>query len=128
MAVDTNMGIMLVDDDKSILMFLGAILNESGFKNVLQTTNPDEAVKLLNNHTVNVIILDGNLEKTTGIESIPRFREVTPDIKIIMLSGSATIKNVHDSLDAGANGFISKPFNQNKIIHALEHIDDYDRR
>ncbi len=102
--------IWIVDDDRGILEVVQIILEESGYK-ALQASSKAELDKLLETGTPSLFLLDILISGSHGgdiareLKSNPR----TKEIPVIMVSANMHTENI--AREAGADGFLLKPFN-----------------
>jgi DNA-binding NarL/FixJ family response regulator len=69
-----------------------------------------------------IILLDINLPKLSGIEAIPLFKEKFPDQKIIMLTIQEDEDSILSAISAGADGYILKKTSPQKILEAIQQV------
>lgn len=74
-------------------------------------------------HKINLIYLDIELPKTSGIDVLREIR-LSPlsDVMVIMVSGESSAENVTAAIEIGANGFIVKPFNAGRILDSIQNF------
>jgi two-component system chemotaxis response regulator CheY len=60
------------------------------------------------------------MPKLTGHEVTHKIRQESAKTGIIIISALATAKNVKQAIESGANGFVVKPFNTNRVLDAIE--------
>jgi len=112
--------VVIVDDDKVSIKLLSAIIeSDDDFVIVATADNGQDAINQAGEHKPDYLCLDVNMPGMTGTEAIPGVKEASPDTKIIMISGCATMNLVKKSLDAGAQDFIIKPFDFEKVMAIL---------
>jgi DNA-binding NarL/FixJ family response regulator len=68
------------------------------------------------------------LPKITGIEEFKKLREINPQVKILLASGFLEPRTKSELLDAGAKGFIQKPYVPNEILKEIRKILDESKR
>lgn len=66
-----------------------------------------------------LVFLDIDMPKQDGLMTLEQLKERYTDIFVVMVSGHTTIDNIRGALESGANGFIAKPFNIEKIKEAF---------
>ncbi len=110
--------ILLVDDDKAILNSLELLLELSGYK-VISTAQGSKTIPLASRNQPDLILLDMYLSGTTGKEICQKLKilEKTKDIPVIMIS--AHPKGGVESVKAGADYFLAKPFDITKLLKLL---------
>lgn len=106
--------ILVVDDDKEIVNAIDIYLNKEGY-NILKAYNGEEALKVLNENEIHLIILDIMMPKMDGIEVTKKVRE-NKSIPIIMLSAKSEDYDKVLGLDKGADDYVTKPFNPMELV------------
>jgi two-component system KDP operon response regulator KdpE len=115
-----NMRILIVDDEKTIRRFLKATLISHGY-NVFEATNGKEALEYSVSSHPDAIILDLGLPDMDGIEVTRQIRKraKTP---IIILSVRENEADKITALDAGADDYLTKPFNAGEMLARLRAV------
>ncbi|WP_127579507.1 response regulator transcription factor [Paenibacillus koleovorans] len=111
MASDT---ILLVDDEKDILDLLGIYLKNEGYT-ILTASSGLEALELLKQKAVDLIILDIMMPRMDGIQACLKIREQR-NMPIIMLSAKSQDMDKIFGLSSGADDYMTKPFNPLELI------------
>jgi two-component system nitrogen regulation response regulator NtrX len=106
--------ILLVDDEKKVLFLLSDALEEQGFT-VRSTTHASEALKILQEDTVDAVVLDLVMPGIDGVDTLQAIKEMKPHLPVIMLSGHGTIEKAVKTLKLGAHDFLEKPVSSDKI-------------
>lgn len=106
--------ILIVDDDENIRNLLSIYLENEGFKTI-KTENAKEAINIINEKEIELILLDIMMPQIDGIDACIRIRK-DKNMPIIMISAkSEDIDKIH-GLTAGADDYITKPFNPLELI------------
>lgn len=101
--------ILVIDDEKDICSFLKNVLEESGYR-AFVAYDGIEGLESIEQHNPNLIILDMNMPKMSGIEFYARLASVNqgvPQTPIIILSGHGEMKPIFENLHVAA--FVTKP-------------------
>tara|TARA_Y200000002_G_scaffold60990_1_gene46238 strand:- start:1100 stop:2479 length:1380 start_codon:yes stop_codon:yes gene_type:complete len=108
--------ILLIDDEIDICNNIKAILTDEGF-NIQIAHNSDDAFNYINNNSYNLIILDVWLDnsKYDGLEILKQIRQ-NDAVPIIVISGHGNIDMAVSAIKDGANEFIEKPFNTERLL------------
>ncbi len=115
--------ILIVDDSESIREVVNFTLEKSGY-NVLSADDGTEAIKHLDGKHIDLIITDLHMPKMNGIELIKEVRKIneykyTP---ILYLTTESQHSKKMEAKEAGATGWIIKPFMPEKLISAIKKI------
>jgi two-component system KDP operon response regulator KdpE len=113
---ETNLRVLVVDDERSIRRFLKASLGSQFV--ILEATNGEEALTAVATEHPDIIILDLGLPDMDGVEVTRRLREWT-QIPIIIVSVREQEKDKIAALDAGADDFLTKPFGVGELMARL---------
>ena len=114
------MRLMVCDDHRLLLEALSMALTNSGHTVVATAINPDEAVEAARKYQPDVCLLDVNFPQANGLNAIGRIHEVSPETKVVMLSGSSNRSLVADAIAGGAQGFVGKEKPVGAIVTAVE--------
>lgn len=109
--------VLVVDDERAIRRFLQVSLTANGHT-VFEAANGQEALDLVIAHRPDLIILDLGLPDLDGIEVVRRLREWT-QTPIIILSVREHETDKVAALDAGADDYLTKPFNVGELMARL---------
>jgi len=110
--------ILIVDDDDDFCKALQKIISHWGVK-VESTTNPLYAMDLVRNNFYNVILLDVVMPGKSDIELIPEIAELSPDSKILVMTGFADKEIVIKALRMGAFYFLKKPLDSKLLLYTI---------
>ena len=105
---------MVCDDDRSIVESLEIYLQQEGY-NVIQAYDGVQALNLMKQNDVHLIIMDVMMPKLDGIRATLRIREES-NIPIIILSAKTEDADKILGLNVGADDYVSKPFNPLELV------------
>lgn len=108
------MNILVCDDDKEIVRAIGIYLKNEGYR-VLEAYDGIEALDILRKEEVHLIIMDIMMPRMDGMQVTVRIRE-EKNIPIIMLSAKSEDYDKIGGLGAGADDYVTKPFNPMELI------------
>jgi DNA-binding NtrC family response regulator len=112
--------ILIVDDDDMIRAYLSMILRQGKYAVAGEVGTVARAEQVLSQKPVALVFLDINLPDTNGLTALTQLRTAYPKTRFIMISSDATAQNVKTAIGEGAKGFVTKPFNAEKVIQAVE--------
>jgi len=115
--------ILTIDDSKTMRDMLLLTLTDAGFK-VLQAVDGQDGLDVLKREQVDVIITDINMPKMNGYEVIKHLR-ANPDHQktpILVLTTESDQENKIRARDAGANGWIVKPFDPERLADVINQV------
>ena len=106
--------ILVVDDDKEIVNAIEIYLKKEGYK-IYKAYNGEEALEVLKNEEIHLIILDVMMPKKDGLETLEEIRK-NRTIPVIMLSAKSEDYDKIEGLDLGADDYVTKPFSPLELI------------
>ena len=110
--------ICLLDDDLSMLKALDRLLKSDGF-NVEKFSDPAAFLSSMGRRRVGVAILDVWMPDMNGLEVQAVLRKDSPETRIIFISGRDDPSVRQTALEAGAFGFLSKPFDDEVLLQLV---------
>jgi len=120
--------ILVVDDAAFMRMMIKNILTKNGFEVVGEAENGDMAVKMYQELKPDLITMDITMPEMDGITGVKEIRKLDPKARIIMVSAMGQQAMVMEAIQAGAKDFIVKPFQQDRVIQAIERVMARDRQ
>jgi len=114
--------ILIIDDELEICKQVSLILNKNDFKSVYVTSYEEFKDLNKNNFDFDLVLVDLWLKNSSkqGIDIINELKNNYNNLVIISFSGHANIDNAIESVKAGANDFIEKPFETKKLLHIIQ--------
>ncbi|MBE0616201.1 MAG: response regulator [Burkholderiales bacterium] len=115
--------ILIVDDEPNIVTALEYLLQRSGYE-VLVARDGEAALKLVDQHLPNLVLLDVMISVKSGYEVCQRMRERADwqHIKIIMLSAKGREAEVSKGLSLGADLYVTKPFSNKELVAKIDEL------
>lgn len=121
-----SFNVLIVDDSNSIRAVIKKIVTLSGFQmdKCLEAGNGREALELLAENWVDVIISDINMPEVNGLELLDRLskNETLKEIPVIMITTEGSDQRMQEAFRRGAKGFIKKPFLPEEIKKVLYEV------
>ena len=118
--------ILVVDDEKSILLSLGGLLSDEGFE-IITASNGYEALKAIDAEEPDLVLLDIWMPGIDGIETLKEIKKNYPHIQVVMITGHGTIETAVSATKLGAFDFIEKPISFDKVIVAINNALNFRR-
>ena len=115
--------ILVVDDDPLVRELLARKLTSLGYR-PLVAANGEEACALLDQHRlkVDLVILDWIMPGSSGKDTFQRLRQRDPSLKVLLSSGYGLDGPIQEMLQAGAVGFLPKPYLIHQLAHTLRRV------
>jgi CheY-like chemotaxis protein len=105
----TNVGkVLVVDDEAHIRKFVGVLLQTLGGATVVQAANGREALEVYAREKPNLVLLDVNMPKLNGIETLRELRRIDPHCVVVMLTSLVNRQTIDECLLLGAFGYLRK--------------------
>jgi two-component system chemotaxis response regulator CheY len=122
--MNTDIKILIVDDQPSIHKLLRRILKQLGFNIIVEAYDGESAWDILESQRIDLIIADWNMPKMNGLELLMKIRssKTHKSIPFLMLTGNSKKEQIIEAMNAGATGYAIKPFTAEVISNKVEKI------
>ncbi len=110
--------ILITDDEQSIRNALKEILEFEDYA-TLEAENGEEALEIVQEERVDLVMLDIKMKGMDGIEVLEKLKQIKPEIPVIMISGHGTIKIAVEATKNGAFDFLEKPPDLNRLLTSV---------
>ncbi len=120
-AVSGRGTILIVDDEETVRNLLRDALSGLGYS-IIEASNGKEAIEVFESKRdrIDLVILDLIMPLMGGEETLRRLKEITPDVKVLIVTGYGVDKTLQETLkEIGVTGFIHKPFNVADISESV---------
>jgi two-component system, chemotaxis family, chemotaxis protein CheY len=118
--------VLIVDDSPAMRSFVKRVLELSGFEmgTCFEAGNGSEALELLKNEWVDVILTDINMPVMNGEEFVQNLsaHESFHSIPVLVISTDRTDDRVRQMISLGAKGYVKKPFQPEELREELERV------
>jgi len=121
--------ILVVDDALETLEVLQRNLTSKGYL-VYTAPGVDEALRVLDTKTIDLIITDYKMPRVDGLDLVRHVRENFKDAEVMMITGYASIGGAVEAVKYGAEDYLAKPFTDEELFNAVERALEklHDRR
>jgi two-component system, NarL family, nitrate/nitrite response regulator NarL len=117
--------LLLVDDHSLFRRGLKALLaQDERFKVTCEAGDVGEALRCLQQHDIDVILLDNHLPGVRGVDAIPALKEAAPGARVLMLTVSEDAGDLTASLQAGADGYLLKTVESDPLTDTIVKVMD----
>ncbi len=110
--------ILVVDDEPELCRALSKLLGRNGYS-VMSAGNGEEALTLLREHRIHLVLSDLQMPKMGGLELLKVSQVVSPDTEFVIITGHGTIETAVDAMKTGAYDFIEKPFSTSTALKVV---------
>ena len=114
-----NHRILVIDDERPILVTLEAFLQRHGYQ-VDTAPTASQGLKLLKTKSPSLVLLDLQLPDAEGLQTLDSIKNDSPEMPVIILTAHDTLHNAIESIKRGAYHFISKPYAPEELLSLIE--------
>ncbi len=114
--------VLIVDDAAFMRMMLKNILKEAGFEIAAEAASGNEAVEKFEETGPDLVTMDITMPDMDGLEAVKQIIDIDENAKIIMVSAMGQQKMVVEAVQAGAEDFIVKPFEKERVLEAIKKV------
>ncbi len=111
----TEHRVLIIDDEAAIRESLDTLLSLEGYA-VESAADGKQGLARLDTQSYDLVLLDLALPGQNGLEVLAQIRERQPELPVIMITAYGTVGNVVDAMRAGAQNFVQKPWNNEKLL------------
>jgi two-component system nitrogen regulation response regulator NtrX len=117
--------ILIVDDEESVRKSLADVMRDEGY-DIVTAASGREGIELLSEAKPSLALLDIAMPEMDGIETLRKFREIRPDMPVIMVTGHGTIETAVRTTKMGAYDFMVKPPELAHLTLVVKHgLDEF---
>ncbi|MBW1699395.1 MAG: response regulator [Deltaproteobacteria bacterium] len=117
--------LLLVDDEERFLNTTKILLEKRGVV-TFTATNGADALKVMDEHRIDVVVLDVKMPGIDGVEVLRKSKQKHPLVEVIMLTGHASVESAVEGLKLGAFDYVKKPCDISDLIAKVN--EAYDRK
>jgi two-component system response regulator PilR (NtrC family) len=118
--MNSKASILLVDDEPNIIAILEMALRDQGM-DVLKAAAASDALDLLRQNDVDVVISDIRMPDMSGVELLKEAKQLVPDTVFILITAYASTDTAIDALQHGAYDYLTKPFKIEELLNIVRH-------
>ncbi|MEO1927290.1 MAG: response regulator [Nautiliaceae bacterium] len=111
--------VLVVDDDESILEQMNKLLSNFSFKNIYLSVNGEEAIKILQENHIDIVITDLKMPRMDGIELTEFIKNLNKDISVIIITAYTQTEDLINLIKIGVDGFLVKPIILDNFLEVL---------
>ena len=118
-----NKTVLIIDDQDDLRFILSFDLKKKGYQ-AIQAKNGKEGIDLAKKSMPGIILLDRKMPEMDGLETCRKIKEdeSIKHIPVLMVSGKAQKDELHQAVEAGAAGYIIKPFKFDELFKKIQEI------
>src|SRR5438309_3931042 len=114
-----NHRVLIIDDERPVLMTLEALLKRHGYQ-VETAPTATQGLKVLKSKSPTLVLLDLRLPDADGFEMLEHIKSKLPKVQVIILTAHDSLHNAIESIKRGAYHFISKPYAPEELLSLVE--------
>ena len=115
----TEFRVLLVDDEPDFLETLVKRLKKRKLE-VFAASNGQDALNLLKETPVDVVVLDVKMPDMDGIETLRQIKKIRSGVEVIMLTGHASVEVAIQGMELGAFDYLMKPMDIDELLYKLQ--------
>ena len=114
-----NRRILIIDDERTILLTLQALLSRHGYQPETAAT-ASYGLRALQKNPPAVVLLDLQLPDADGLQMLDQIKREHPETQVIIVTAHDSLSNAIESIKRGAYHFISKPYAPEELLSLIE--------
>lgn len=118
-----KMAILIVEDEETQRSLLEGLLSKEGYR-ASGAGDGETAVDLFTATAFEIVLLDYKLPDTDGLTLLKRFKEINPEVEVIMITAFGSIENAVGALKAGAFEYLTKPIDLDDLLFKIKRIEE----
>jgi DNA-binding NtrC family response regulator len=111
--------VLLVDDEQDFLTTLVKRLKKRNL-DVISASGGVEALRMVAEHELDVIVLDVKMPDMNGIETLREIKKIQPSAEVIMLTGHADVEVAIEGMELGAFDYLMKPADIDELLYKMQ--------
>ena len=116
------MVVLIAEDEQGLRESLHQLLKDA--YEVILCADGEEALKVLEKTSVDLVITDNQMPRVSGLELIRRGKAVSPSTAFLLMTGHASIEDAVKAIQLGADDYFTKPFETSEIRHRIAQIEN----
>lgn len=116
--------ILIVDDSRTSRKMLRNILESNGHEIIDEAVNGQEGVQKFQALKPDVVTLDITMPVVDGVEALKMIKALDPASKVVMVTAAGQKNKMIECIKAGANEFLTKPFEQQEIVDVINKMSN----
>lgn len=111
--------VLVVDDDSGLRLTVASALGEASYM-VDQAQDGEEAVNKVRANSYNLVLLDVNMPRLSGLEALKQIKAYDPSIIVIMLTAYANVRDAIEATKEGAYNYLEKPIKAENLVYLID--------
>ncbi len=115
--------ILIVEDEETQRSLLGGLLKKEGY-GAQEAGDGGTAIEMFKDNPFEIVLLDYKLPDTDGLTLLKRFKEMNPEVEVIMITAFGSIENAVEALKRGASEYLTKPIELDDLLFKIKKIEE----
>lgn len=115
--------ILIVEDEASQRVLLSGLLRKEGYT-VEEAGTGVDALEVFKKDVFELVLLDYKLPDTDGLTLLKKFKEINPEVEVIMVTAFGSIENAVGALKAGASEYLTKPVDLDDLLFKIKKTEE----
>ena len=116
----TSQAVLVIEDDPVVRQFVELVLSQAGYA-VSSAATGELGIKALQNTRWDLVLLDIQMPDMTGLQVLRLLRQYQKaKVAVMMMTAKGDVATVREALDAGADGYLVKPFSPQDLLLRVE--------
>lgn len=124
---ESNLKILLVEDNADALVLVKGMLSSIGYQQVVTAQDGRQALEVIetldDDGMFDVILCDWNMPHVSGLEVLKQVRTFAPDVPFMMVTGETDGGATREARDSGATTCLTKPFSQDALSRKMSVVE-----
>ena len=118
-----RLNILIVEDEEAQRTLLAGLLKKEGYS-VYEAPDGATALTVFRETPVEITLLDYRLPDTDGLSLLKRFKEINPEVEVVMITAFGSIENAVEALKSGASEYLTKPIELDDLLFKIKKIEE----
>ncbi len=119
--------VLVVDDHKDMLRMLKRLLEAELDVEVLTSASAPKAIEIVKDTAIDLAVVDVKMPRMDGITLLKELKSLDRNLIVIILTGFGTVEMAVDALKLGAYDFLTKPVNNERLVHTIKRALEFRR-
>ena len=114
--------VLIVDDNESLRRVFSALLTQAGYQVLAALPDGSKLVEWMRRETPDIVCLDYHLPGRDGLSLLADIDKAFPQVDVLFMTASGEASLEQRAADAGAAGFLHKPFTSEELVEGLKEL------
>ena len=111
--------VLIADDSKTIIEYLRALLSKNSYQTI-EAFDGEQAIEKIKQEKPDLVLLDLNMPKLNGLETLKRLRHFDVNLPVIVITGYTSLPDAVEAVKWGISDCFSKPIDESKLLEAVK--------